>query len=87
MPKPKPKKSKSSRVFPAVLLMVLAGALILQYFVLDYYLPANNDHPPAWAAHLSDQTYRLSIVGFWLGVVLVACYVTVALMSKRRKRR
>gem|GEM_PF-6620848 len=73
-------KSKSRKAIrpvnlvPDLILVIAAAVLILQYFVIDH------------SASLETTKYRLSVVGFWLGVVLLACFVTRMLTVRRRKK-
>jgi formate-dependent nitrite reductase membrane component NrfD len=59
---------------PDVILVIVAAVLILQYFIIDR------------TVSLDTTKYRLSVVGFWLGVVSLACFVTLMLKVKRRKK-
>ncbi len=74
----KPTKSKKVQrpvnLVPDLILVIAAAVLILQYFIIDH------------SASLETTKYRLSVVGFWLGVVSLACFVTLMLTIRRRKK-
>lgn len=86
MPK-KIKKFKLSRLIPELLWVGAALVLVAQYFVIDLNAPSNAAHPPAWASNMTLQGYRLSVFGFWIGIVLLTCFVTLKLKVSRRKRK
>jgi hypothetical protein len=83
----KTKKFKLSRLLPELLWVVVALALVAQYFVIDLNAPVNSKHPPSWAIHMSAEGYRVSVFGFWIGIVLLACFVTLKLKVGRQKRK
>jgi hypothetical protein len=68
------KTARSANFVPDLVLVIAAGVLILQYFIIDLSLSLNTTK------------YRLSVVGFWLGVVSLACFVTRTLSIRRRKK-